>query len=122
MFLKKRKAQSTAEYAIAFGLVIALAVGVLQVALKAGIRQKNKQAVDYLLSAGNDVTDFNETTGQAELLFSEDYRSSTIASNTYLNEEIMAKGGSVKSRQKQNIDTIAVSIEKIEGSAPTATP
>ncbi len=113
MFLKK-KAQSTAEYAIAFGLIIAVAAGVLQVALKGGIRQKNKQAMNLLLGAGSDVAEFQNATDQAELLFSEDYRSSTINKDSYVSEEIMDKGGAVKSRQNQEINSTTVGIEKID--------
>ncbi len=113
MFLNK-KAQSTAEYAIALGLVVAVAAGVLQIALKGGIRQKNKQALNYFLSAGNDITDFKDAKKQDVALFSEDYRNTTIDSKTYVDEKVMNKGGEEKARNYQETDTTAVNIEKVD--------
>ena len=57
MFLTK-KAQSTAEYAIIIGLVVAVAAGVLSVAVKGGIRHQNKRAMNVLLDAGSNVSSF----------------------------------------------------------------
>lgn len=111
MFLRRR-GQSTAEYAIALGLVVAVAAGVLQVALKGGIRQKNKKALNYLLSAGEDIACFKNATDQDILLFSEEFRSTTIDKASYVDERLMEKGGAEKARQYQKADTTAVSIEK----------
>jgi uncharacterized protein (UPF0333 family) len=46
MLRLKRKGQSTAEYAIVIGLVIAAAVG-MQIYVKRGLQAKIKGAVDY---------------------------------------------------------------------------
>lgn len=46
MFRLKRKGQSTAEYAIVIGLVIAAAVA-MQIYVKRGIQGKMKDATDY---------------------------------------------------------------------------
>ncbi|MFH0791208.1 MAG: hypothetical protein V2A64_06205 [Candidatus Omnitrophota bacterium] len=112
MFLNK-KGQSTAEYAIALGLVVAVAAGVLQIALKGGIRQKNKQALNYMLSAGDNITDFKNVAKQDVSLFSEDVRNTTIDAATYVDERLMNKGGEEKVRNYQKTDTTAVNIEKI---------
>jgi len=51
MFLSK-KAQSTAEYAITIGIVVAVVAGVMSVALKGGMRQKITQATTLLKTSG----------------------------------------------------------------------
>jgi len=115
--LFRKKGQSTAEYAIVIGLVIAVAAGVLQVALKGGIRQKNKQALDFMLNAGNNVTEFSDTTGVDVALYSQDYRQTTVKGGAdYVDESVMAKGGAEKKYQKQATETTAVSVETIDAS------
>jgi type II secretory pathway component PulC len=110
MFLGK-KAQSTAEYALVLGLVIAVVAGGLQVALKGGIRQKNKQALNYLLDAGSDQL----TTGdQAEALFSQESRKTTVLANAFVDEAIMEKGGKEKKYQKQSTQSESTSVELID--------
>ena len=47
-----RKAQSTAEYAITIGIVVAVVAGVMSVALKGGMRKKATQATDLLKNSG----------------------------------------------------------------------
>lgn len=113
MFLRK-KGQSTAEYAIAIALVIAVAAGVLQVALKGGIRQKNKQALDLLLNAGNTVTDFNASSGGSVSLYTQDYRQTSIDNATFVDRSVLKKGGAEERHQKQKIDTTAVSLETMD--------
>ncbi len=113
MFLRKR-AQSTAEYAIVLALVAALAAGILQVALKGGIRQKQTKAVDYLLGAGKDEPAFQNATAQNVSLFSQEYRETTVSGGEdFIDESVMQKGGLEKRRQKQVTETTAVSIETI---------
>lgn len=113
MFIRK-KAQSTAEYAIMLALVAALAAGVLQVSLKGGIRQKQKQALNYLLDAGS----ANLTTpAQNVSLFSQEYRETTVKGGTdFVDSSVMKKGGLEKRLQKQVTDTTSVSIETINAS------
>ncbi len=112
MFLRRR-GQSTAEYAIALGLVVAVAAGILQVALKGGIRDRNRQAVNYLLSAGQDVPEFNNAQDRNPLLFSEEFRSTTIDRGTYIDERLMERGGAERARRRQQADTTSITIEKI---------
>lgn len=114
MFLRK-KGQSTAEYAIVIGLVIAVAAGVLQVALKGGIRHKNKQALDFMLNAGNDNPDFHEATSPDVSLYSQDYRQTEVkGGDDYVDETVMAKGGKEEKHQKQTTEASSVNIETIE--------
>lgn len=114
MFLRK-KGQSTAEYAIAIGLVIAVAAGVLQIALKGGIRQKNKQALDILLNAGNaESADFAASGGGSVSLYTQDYRETTIDQPTFVDRTVLKKGGAEERHQKQQIDTTAISVETME--------
>jgi hypothetical protein len=54
MLIRMRKAQSTAEYAIVIGLVIAAAVA-MQVYVKRGIQGKVKDATDYVDSDASGV-------------------------------------------------------------------
>ena len=112
MFLKK-KAQSTAEYAIIIGLVIAVAAGVLQVALKSGIRQKNKQAMEYLLTAGDDAG-LPTTSDATASTFSQDYRETKVLKDAYVDEAVLEKGGAEKKYQKQKSETESVNIETID--------
>lgn len=109
MFLRRR-GQSTAEYAIALGLVVAVAAGILQVALKGGIREKNRQALNFLLSAGDDQLTAPE---RDPLLFNEEFRSTTIDRNSYIDERLMERGGAERARQVQRADTTSIAIEKI---------
>lgn len=112
MFFNK-KAQSTAEYAIVIGLVVAVAAGVLSVALKGGIRQKNKQALNLLIAAGND-DGLNTAASQAEALFSQDYRQTTIAEDTFKDQTVMRKGGAQLSHQKQDTTSTSIGVELID--------
>lgn len=113
MFLRK-KGQSTAEYAIAIALVIAVAAGVLQVALKGGIRQKNKQALDILLNAGNETNEFAASGEGSVSLYTQDYRQTTIGKDSFVDRSVLKKGGAEERHQKQQIDTTAVSVETME--------
>lgn len=114
MFLRK-KGQSTAEYAIAIALVIAVAAGVLQVALKGGIRQKNKQALDILLNAGNTESNEFAASGKGPIsLYTQDYRQTTIDQPSFVDRSVLKKGGAEERHQKQEIDTTAVSVETME--------
>lgn len=115
--MKRKKGQSTAEYAITVGLVVAVAAGVLQVALKGGIRQKNKEALNYLLDAGS--TELGNLPNKSVLLFSEEYRTSTVDSGTYIDERIMEKSGLEKTRQRQDVKSTSVEIEKIDSAGTT---
>jgi hypothetical protein len=113
MFLRK-KGQSTAEYAIVIGLVIAVAAGILQVALKGGIRQKNKKAVDFLVGAGNDVAAFTNAASTDAQLYTQEVRDTTVKGGAdYVDESVMLKGGGEERRQKQVTQTTAVSVETI---------
>lgn len=113
MFLK-RKAQSTAEYAITIGLVVAIAAGVLQVALKGGIRQKNKQALNYLVDAGNDVSEFSSADDADIELYSQEHRTTTIKSDDYADESVLLQGGAEKRYQKQSTESESVTVETID--------
>jgi len=114
--LLRKKGQSTAEYAIIIGLVVAVAAGVLQVALKGGIRQKNKQAMDYMLSAGQNVGEFTAPTAGAldAETYSQDYRQTTVLKDQYKDEAVLEKGGAEQRLQQQHSKTDSVTVESIE--------
>jgi len=123
MFLNK-KGQSTAEYAIVIGLVIAVAAGVLQIALKGGISAKHAQSIDKLLAAGNTAEDGGEGLGdvgagtQTPALYSQDLRETTVLKgDDYVDTTVMAKGGSEEKKQVQTTTTSAVNIETIKPAA-----
>ena len=87
MFRITRKGQSTAEYAIVIGLVIA-AIVAMQVYVKRGLQGKVKDAVDYKAS-GDTVTG---TTSQYEPY----YASSSMESSRKATEKAeVSKGGGV---------------------------
>ena len=95
--LLRKKAQSTAEYAITIGLVVAVAAGVLSTSLKGGIRKKHEQAMNVLLAAGNDVTGFGDAAAQTAQNYTQEYRKTTILDNdNYVDRSILEKGGSKK--------------------------
>ena len=58
MFLRRRKAQQIAEYAVVIGLVISATIA-MQVYIKRGAQGKIKQAVDYVEADANQI--FGET-------------------------------------------------------------
>lgn len=115
--LLKVKAQSTAEYAIVIGLVVAIAAGVLGVTLKGGIRQRQKQAVNYLLGSGYGTLDGEiEEGAPKETLFTEEYRKTDIqGGDAYIDQYLMEKEGKEKKMQQQVTTSTSVNVEKIEG-------
>ena len=109
--LLRKKAQSTAEYAILLALVAAVAGGILQVSLKAGMRQKNKEAGNYLLQAGS--TELGAYEDQDVSLYSQEYRKTKVDASKFKNQSVMTKGGGTESLQKQGTETTSVSVETI---------
>ncbi|MFA5346487.1 MAG: hypothetical protein WC315_09475 [Candidatus Omnitrophota bacterium] len=87
MFRLTKKGQSTAEYAIVIGLVIA-AIVAMQVYVKRGIQGKVKDAVDYKDSSDT-VTG---TTTQYEPYYTQSSMSST---QSVADKEDVATGGGV---------------------------
>jgi hypothetical protein len=87
-----RKGQSTAEYAIVIGLVIAAAVA-MQIYVKRGVQSKVKSAVDYVDSDASDAG-ILPATGQSQY---EPYYMTTDLHSTRNAEETenMAAGGTV---------------------------
>lgn len=112
MFLRK-KAQSTAEYAITIGLVVAVAAGILQVALKGGMRQKNKQALNYFLEAGHDVDEFAGADDQDIELYTEEFNKNKVKSGDYVDETVLEQGGAEKRHQVNSTESSSVDIELI---------
>ncbi len=111
--LLKKKGQSTAEYAIVIGLVIAVAAGILQVTLKHGIAQKNKQGVDWMLKAGD--TELGSTGAETSMsLYTQDLRKTTVDAADYEDTSVMKRGGSEEKKQVQTTETQAASVETID--------
>ncbi len=81
MLRRLRKGQSTAEYAIVIGLVIAAAVG-MQIYVKRGLQAKIKGAVDY-------KPDTRFQTNQ----FEPDYSSSSMDTTRQATESVETRGG-----------------------------
>jgi hypothetical protein len=88
MFMRKRKGQSTAEYAIVIGLVIGAAVA-MQVYVKRGLQGKVKDATDYVDSDSGTVLG---KTSQYEPYY---LKSEMEASRTAKTGEQTAAGGAV---------------------------
>jgi hypothetical protein len=107
-----RRAQSTAEYAVLIGLVAAVTAGVLSVALKGAIRQKNKQAMGYLLDAGNS----NLGTGRNAATFTEQYSQDTVSGSDFASQKVMKRGGLEESYQKQKVTKETIAVESINES------
>jgi hypothetical protein len=118
MFLRK-KAQSTAEYAILLALVAAVAGGILQVSLRGAIREKNTQAVNFLLDAGNsDADEFaNAAVSASDIpLYTQEYRQTTIKGGAanYKDITVMKKGGLEKREKLQTQETATHSVETLD--------
>ncbi|MBI4707613.1 MAG: hypothetical protein HY761_06780 [Candidatus Omnitrophica bacterium] len=122
MFLSKR-AQSTAEYAITLGLVVAVAAGFLSVALKGGIRDKSTQSLNFLQQAGGKEDKANDsdfdlssysTSGSDQSLYTQDLRKTTVDDKTFVDKSILHKGGKEDREQSQTTTTSAVSIETLD--------
>ena len=125
MFLRK-KAQSTAEYAITIGIVVAVVAGVMSVALKGGMRQKATQATDILKSSGTASAGLDTsitgvmgvTTGGGVLnatvdgmapVYEGDARHTTV--QTQESESILKKGGALSSSSNSVSNTSSVNYE-----------
>lgn len=109
MFLRK-KAQSTAEYAITLGLVVAVAAGVLQTALKGGIRQKNAEALNYLKDSGSELL----TTGtEVGPIYNQQARKTTVLGGTdnFVDKKVMSQGGKEEVYQKQTTQSSSTDVE-----------
>jgi len=94
-----RKGQSTAEYAIVIGLVIAAAVA-MQVYVKRGLQAKVKSAVDYTDSDSTSV--MGKSTNQYEPY----YMLSNMTSDRNANEsEATLNGGGVSRATVTDVST-----------------
>jgi hypothetical protein len=115
-----KKAQSTAEYAIVLGLIIAVVAGVMQVALKKGMMAKQSQAMSVLGDAGT-TSSMTDSLGNAVQLdtadsklgiYSQDWRQTEVSEST--DKSTLFKGGKEERYQKQATSTEAVSVETLE--------
>ena len=114
--LLRKKAQSTAEYAIIIALVIAVAAGVLQVALKNAVRQKHQQAVTYMINAGNATLApaiAAGGTGVGTQYLSQEFSQTKVDSGTYVDTASLSKGGSENRTQSQTTNTTTVNVERV---------
>ena len=107
-----RKGQSTAEYAITIGLVVAVVAGVMQVALKGGMRKKSKQALNFMMDAGDDALSQYEDRDMA--LYQQDYRTTQVDADSYADEYLMEKGGAEKRYQQRTSETTGYSVELMD--------
>ena len=125
--LLSKKAQSTAEYAITIGIVVAVVAGVMSVALKGGMRQKVTQATDLLKTTGTstgvvsglkggDNEELMAATGtlhQADdtnfTVYEGDARHTTV--NKQDSESILKKGGAMVSNSSSESQTSTFNYE-----------
>jgi hypothetical protein len=126
MLVRLRKAQSTAEYAITLGLIIAVVTGVLGAALKAGMRKKGAQTVDLLKDAatGDDSGDralaegLDTNTNGIHLagggnisIYNQQYRNTQITGSD--STSVMHRGGGEEKIQNQTSSTSSVEVETL---------
>jgi len=120
MLLRKR-AQSTAEYAITIGIVVAVVAGIMQVALKGGMRKKSAEATQLLTNAGTTVTP-NSDVFEGALskmdssvddfrVYDSEARSTTVDAANYVDRKITHKGGGQTSMQQQSTASTSLSVE-----------
>ncbi|MDO8661642.1 MAG: hypothetical protein Q7K98_00255 [Candidatus Omnitrophota bacterium] len=98
MWKINKKGQSTAEYAIVIGLVVA-AIVAMQIYVKRGLQGKVKDAVDYK-DAGDTVTG---TTTQYEPYYSSSTMTSTRAASE--KAEVTTGGGVTRTISGEDIST-----------------
>ena len=129
--LSGKRAQSTAEYAITIGIVVAVVAGVMSVALKGGMRQKATQATDLLKSSGTVAVTNMDTSIDANMqaqmgitagsgllskasennltVYEGDARHTTV--QTQESESILKKGGALSSSSNSVSNTSSVNYE-----------
>jgi len=115
--LLKNKAQSTAEYAILIGVVAAIAAGFLSVALKGGVRAKNQQAMNVLMDAGGNVTEWataGTTTNISVPLYTQEQTVTKVQAAGFKDKAVMYKGGKIEKESQQQTATNTVSIETLD--------
>jgi hypothetical protein len=117
--LLRKKAQSTAEYAITIGIVVAVVAGVMSVALKGGMRKKSSEAVNFLNSAGSTVS-IDPSLGVSGTLatsnadfntYESEARTTNIDASKYVDKKIVHKGGAVDTAQVQATNSTSLTVE-----------
>jgi hypothetical protein len=120
--LSGKRAQSTAEYAITVGVVIAVVAGVMSVALKGGLRNKVTQGVNLLQGAGTvapDATDpdiakslgvlSNQSVDGSLRIYEGEARHTVVGLQE--NEQILKKGGAMTSSSNSSSNTSSFNYE-----------
>lgn len=121
--LKGIKGQSTAEYGVLFGVIIAIAAGALTVSLKNAIQSKHDKSLEFMLGAGTttleDALEGGEGHEAALAIFAtgEEVRQTTTDNTTYRDERVRHKGGAEQAIQLQDTATDSVAINKIVAGA-----
>jgi hypothetical protein len=126
MLVRLRKAQSTAEYAITLGLIIAVVTGVLGAALKAGMRKKGAQTVELLGGSGVEKEDgtgiavssvgdsggvvLSSSAGNISI-YNQQYRNTQISASD--STSVMHRGGGEEKIQNQTSSTSSVEVETL---------
>ena len=119
--LLRRKAQSTAEYAITIGIVVAVVAGIMQVALKGGMRKKSMQAGSFLESAGTSSSGLDSTftsalnasaTDDSLHIYESEARRTNIGSQN--STQVMQKGGAMQSASDSSSNSTSLTVEKFE--------
>lgn len=114
--LKNIRAQSTAEYAILIGVVVAAAAGFLAVSMKNAIGTKHDSAVDYFLRAGTATLEEaveGEGVSVDIIASQEEVRHTTQYQEGFADTRVRHQGGAEQALQTQRVKTDQVSIGKI---------
>ncbi len=107
--LKKTRAQSTAEFAALFALIVG-AVVAMQIYVRRGLQAKQKDAVVYVM---RDVLGMNDTD---KFQYEPYYQTSNITADQYQNETTHIYNGlKVNYTSYQNVTYAEHSYEKQEG-------
>ncbi len=132
-FKLSKRAQSTAEYAITIGVVVAIVAGIMSVTLKSGMRKKHTEGALFLQGAGNvtggtiynpdgsassQTVDSDVFGSGASLsqngrmkIFETEARRTVVDSNSYVDRKILHKGGRAEQLQAQLTNTTSVTID-----------
>ncbi len=107
----KRKAQSTAEYAIVIALVVSVSAGVMSTALRGGMRQNQDQALSYMIQQGDLSA---HVAGDVDReLYTQTFQDTTIDSGSFVDRSVLRRGGSREAQRSSTADTRSIEVETL---------
>lgn len=105
--LRSKKAQATVEYGVLFGVIVALAAGVLTISLKNAMQSKQEKGIELLLSAGTTELNAEIAKGAVQDLIAttEEVRDTTSVGGSFKDDRVRLKSGAEQAWQMQETKT-----------------